>query len=121
MFVAQSAWHGEHSSLDRRIMEAWPAGPLSRTLVLGNAFRRVARRVDDGWRGKWRCLRHGDALALMQWLLCRTKTPCGSDPFNLLADPAKEASFVLRKLLRWYNLDLVHGGNSNRFSTSEIT
>ncbi len=68
----------------------------------------------------------GVSATAMPWHSCSgfcagPKLPCGSDPFNLLADPAKEASFVLRKLLRWYNLDLVHGGNSNRFSTSEIT
>lgn len=31
----------------------------------------------------------------------------------------KETSFVLRKLFRWYTLDLAHGGSSNPFSAPE--
>jgi hypothetical protein len=39
--------------------------------------------MDGG--GKWRCLRHGDALAFMQWLLCRTETLCGSQSVQSVA------------------------------------
>lgn len=38
--------------LSRRIMEAWPIGPLSRTVHLWNCFCWSAREGNDGWRGE---------------------------------------------------------------------
>lgn len=72
--AAPSTWPGEYSSL---LAGLWRLGQQVRChelSIYGIAFAGLLGEGTMDRGGKWRCLRHGDTLALVQWLLCRTKT-----------------------------------------------